>query len=189
MEPVRGGKLTHFAPAVEEKMKSLRPEDSIASWGFRWLQTVPQPTMVLSGMSNLAQMQDNIKNFSTEKPLNAEETDLLYDVADKLASLIPCTGCRYCCPGCPMELDIPNLMNLSNDLTVDYNINVVARYGALGEGKQAKDCIGCGQCMEACPQKINVPEMMRDLDERMSKLATWEQICKERQDAQDALKK
>ena len=189
MEPVRGGKLAHFSPAVEEKMKALRPEDSIASWGFRWLQTVPQPTMVLSGMSNLAQMQDNIKNFSTVKPLNEEELSLLCGVADGLAKLIPCTGCRYCCPGCPMELDIPTIMNLSNDLTVDYNLNIVARYGALGEGKQARDCIGCGQCMEACPQKINVPEMMRDLDERMSKLQTWEQICKDRQDAQDALKK
>ena len=189
MEPVRGGKLAHFAPAVEEKMKAIRPEDSIASWGFRWLQTVPQPTMVLSGMSNLAQMQDNIKNFSTVKPLNEEELSLLCGVADGLAKLIPCTGCRYCCPGCPMELDIPTIMNLSNDLTVDYNLNIVARYGALGEGKQARDCIGCGQCMEACPQKINVPEMMRDLDERMSKLQTWEQICKDRQDAQDALKK
>ena len=139
--------------------------------------------MILSGMSNLAQMEDNLKTFSEHKPLNEEELALLSEIADRLSRQIPCTGCRYCCAGCPKELDIPMLMSLANDMAVAQSFNLVARYAALGPGKQAGACIGCGQCSRACPQKIDVPEQMRRLDALMASQKSWEEICRERAEA------
>ena len=189
MEPVRGGKLASFSEEITAKLRALRPDESTPAWAFRWLRTVPQPTMILSGMSNLAQMQDNLKTFSAHKPLNEEELALLGDIAAQIARLIPCTGCRYCCAGCPMELDIPTMMSMANDMAVSPSFNTVARYSALGEGKRADSCIGCGQCMAACPQKINVPEEMQKLDALMAGQKTWEEICRERAAAAEAMKK
>ena len=189
MEPVRGGKLAHFDPAIEAQMHALRPEESIPAWAFRWLRTVPQPTMILSGMSNLEQMQDNLRTFEEHKPLNEEELALLGRVAAQIAQLIPCTGCRYCCAGCPMGLDIPTMLSMANDMAVTASFNTVARYSALGEGKRADACIACGQCMAACPQKINVPEELKKLDVLMSSQKTWEEICQERAAAAAAMKK
>ena len=189
MEPVRGGKLAHFDPAIEAQMHALRPEESIPAWAFRWLRTVPQPTMILSGMSNLEQMQDNLRTFEEHKPLNEEELALLGRVAAQIAQLIPCTGCRYCCAGCPMGLDIPTMLSMANDMAVTASFNTVARYSALGEGKRADACIACGQCMAACPQKINVPEELKKLDALMSSQKTWEEICQERAAAAAAMKK
>ena len=189
MEPVRGGRLAHFDEAMEAKMRALRPDESIPAWAFRWLQTAAQPTVVLSGMSNLAQMQDNIRTFSDEKPLNAEELALIDEVRESLARQIPCTGCRYCCEGCPMELNIPGLLALANEAAIGSSVTTVARYGALGAGKQASDCIGCGQCVQVCPQNIDVPAELESFAALMAKQKTWEEICKERAEAAAALKK
>ena len=180
MEPVRGGKLSSFDDAVEEKMRSMRPDESLAAWAFRWLQTIPKPTMILSGMSNLAQMQDNLKTFSAEKPLNAEELAVLADIAKGMQGSIPCTGCRYCCKGCPMGLNIPMIMNIANEMQLYTSMNLLMRYSALGDGKRAGDCIGCGQCQEACPQKINVPAEMEKLAEQVARQKSWEEVCRER---------
>ncbi|MCR5089025.1 MAG: aldo/keto reductase [Oscillospiraceae bacterium] len=180
MEPVRGGKLAKFSPETEARMKALRPEESIAAWAFRWLMTLPQPTMVLSGMSDLDQMKDNLRTFSEEKPLSAEEIDLLGEVAAGLAELVPCTGCRYCCAGCPVGLDIPVLMSFANEVKMGSNLNTVMRYSSLGKEKQAAACVGCGQCVRACPQNIRVPEEMRRLDEILSRQKSWDEICRER---------
>ena len=188
MEPVRGGKLARFAPEIEERMRALRPAESTPAWAFRWLQTVPRPTMILSGMSNLEQMEDNLRTFSEEKPLNDEELALLDEAAASLARMIPCTACRYCCAGCPMELDIPGLLAISNDMALARSFNVVARYTILGEEKQASACIGCGQCETVCPQKIAVPEEMRRLAELMAGQKTWEEICAERAAIAEAAK-
>ncbi|MCR5575528.1 MAG: aldo/keto reductase [Oscillospiraceae bacterium] len=189
MEPVRGGRLAHFDEATEAKLRAARPDESIPAWAFRWLRTVPKPTMILSGMSNLAQMQDNLKTFSEDRPLSGEELALLDEVAASLARLIPCTGCRYCCAGCPKHLDIPTMLAMANDMAVSASFNTVARYTALGEGKHAGDCISCGQCVRACPQKIDVPAELRRLDECMRGQKTWEEICAERAAAAEALKK
>ena len=115
MEPVRGGKLASLGEEAEAEMRTLRPEESTAAWAFRWLQTIPQPTVVLSGMSNQVQMEDNIRTFSTEAPLNSEELALLGKIAKSMMGSIPCTACRYCCAGCPIGIDIPNLLNMSNE--------------------------------------------------------------------------
>ena len=183
MEPVRGGKLAAFDAETEARLRALRPEESIPAWAFRWLRTLPKPTMILSGMSSLEQMEDNLKTFSEHKPLNEEELALLAEIADRLSRQIPCTGCRYCCAGCPKELDIPMLMSTANDMAVAQSFNLVARYAALGPEKQAGACIGCGQCSRACPQKIDVPEQMRRLDALMASQKSWEEICRERAEA------
>ena len=187
MEPARGGKLAHFDAVTEEKMRSLRPGESIASWAFRWLQTVPKPMMVLSGMSNLEQMEDNIRTFSSEKPLNPEELAVLEGIAGTLSGTIPCTACRYCCAGCPVGLDIPMLMNLANEMDVGGTvINTLMRYSSLGDGKRADACIGCGQCRKACPQMIDVPAQMTRLADMVAKQKSWEEICRERAAAAEA---
>ena len=183
MEPVRGGKLAAFDEETEARLRALRPEESIPAWAFRWLRTLPKPTMILSGMSSLEQMEDNLKTFSEHKPLNEAELALLSEIADRLSRQIPCTGCRYCCAGCPKELDIPMLMSMANDMAVAQSFNLVARYAALGPEKQAGACIGCGQCSRACPQKIDVPEQMRRLDALMASQKSWEEICRERAEA------
>ena len=183
MEPVRGGRLASFDAETEANLRALRPEESIPAWAFRWLQTVPKPTMVLSGMSNLQQMEDNIKTFSEERPLNEQELELVREVSNGIARLIPCTGCRYCCAGCPKGIDIPKLLSMANDLTVYRSFNVVMRYSAIEENKRADACIGCGQCSRACPQKINVPEELAKLADVIKEQKSWEEICRERAEA------
>lgn len=189
MEPVRGGKLAAFDEETEASLRALRPDESIPAWAFRWLRTVPRPTMILSGMSNLAQMRDNLKTFSEHKPLSAEELKIIEELGVRISRQIPCTGCRYCCAGCPMELDIPMLMGMANDMAFAQSFNTVSRYAALDDSRKAGACIGCGQCSAACPQKIDVPEQMRRLAEVMANHKSWEEICRERAEAAEAARK
>ena len=163
MEPVRGGRLASFDAETEANLRALRPEESIPAWAFRWLQTVPKPTMVLSGMSNLQQMEDNIKTFSEEKPLNEQELELIREVSNGIARLIPCTGCRYCCAGCPKGIDIPKLLSMANDLTVYRSFNVVMRYSAIEENKRA--------------------DALAKLADVIKEQKSWEEICRERAEA------
>ncbi len=189
MEPVRGGKLASFGDDIEVEMRTLRPDESTAAWAFRWLQTVPKPTMVLSGMSNLAQMEDNIKTFSSEKPLGKQELAILESIAKSMSGTIPCTACRYCCAGCPVGLNIPMILSISNEMQVGKSMNLLMRYSGLGDGKRASDCIVCGQCREACPQKIDVPAEMAKLVELVAGQKSWEEICRERAEAAKAMGK
>ena len=186
MEPVRGGKLASFAEETEAEMHALRPDESCAAWAFRWLQSVPKPTVILSGMSNLQQMEDNIRTFSEEKPLNAAELAVLEKISADMQGKIPCTGCRYCCAGCPVGLNIPMILSMANEMQLYSSMNLMMRYSALGDGKRAADCIACGQCREACPQKIDVPAEMAKFAERISTQKTWEEVCRER--AEEAAK-
>lgn len=116
MEPVRGGRLANLNDVDEVRLKRRRPEESIASWGFRFLQNLPNVAVVLSGMSNIEQMQDNVKTFSEGNPLSEDEVKLLLDIAEGMKNSIPCTACRYCCDGCPQELDIPSLLAAYNEV-------------------------------------------------------------------------
>lgn len=183
MEPVRGGRLAKLSDTEEAKLKALRPEDSIASWGFRFLQGLPNVKMVLSGMSNMAQMVDNVKTFSEDKPLTAEETALLLDIAEGMKDSIPCTACRYCCDGCPAGLDIPGLISTYNEIRFSPAVNVAMRIEFMPEDKKPTACINCGQCTQMCPQNIDVPGALKDFAEKLSKLPSWAEICRQREAA------
>ncbi len=117
MEPVRGGRLTHLPGSAENALKKLRPDEKIPAWAFRFLQAVPGVTMVLSGMSNMEQLQENIATFTTEQPLNEKEFETIVSIADDMVKggVLPCTACHYCTSHCPMHLDIPRLLALYNE--------------------------------------------------------------------------
>ena len=180
MEPLLGGRLANVPVHISDRLKERAPQNSVASWAFRFAGTHPGVLCVLSGMTYFDQVEDNVKTFSTEKPLNEEEIKLLYVTAEKFAALVPCTGCRYCCDGCPMGLEIPSLITLHNDLLMGYNINIPIRYGSFEEGKRADNCIGCGQCTAACPQSIDVPSVLADFAQKMSQYEDWDSICRTR---------
>jgi predicted aldo/keto reductase-like oxidoreductase len=112
MEPVRGGKLASLNDRANAMLKQARPHDSIASWAFRFLQSLPNVQVVLSGMTTMEQLKDNIATFSRLDPTTAAERELLRQVVATMASMVPCTACRYCCDGCPQNLDIPKLISL-----------------------------------------------------------------------------
>ncbi|MBQ9606567.1 MAG: aldo/keto reductase, partial [Lachnospiraceae bacterium] len=117
MEPLRGGRLAKLEASMEDELKALRPDESIPAWAFRFLQSVPGVTMVLSGMSDEAQLEANLKIFEEEKPLNDNEMDALMKIVDKMQERksIPCTACHYCVSHCPQGLDIPRLIELYNE--------------------------------------------------------------------------
>lgn len=183
MEPVRGGKLAHLTESGEAQLKALRPDESIAAWGFRFLQGLPNVTMTLSGMSNMEQMEDNVETFSTDKPLSEEEQQLLLSIAEGMKNSIPCTACRYCCDGCPMGLNIPDLLSACNEMRVAPAVNVAMRIEALPEDKRPSACIGCGKCEKICPQGIHVPEAMQELSGIIAKLPSWAELCRQRDEA------
>jgi len=183
MEPVRGGKLAALDVSFESQMKALRPDESIASWSFRFLQDLPNIHMILSGMSNMEQMIDNVNTFSAYKPLSDEERALLFAVAKDLSNIVPCTACRYCCDGCPQGIDIPFLLNIYNDLRIAPSITVTMRVEFLEEAQKPSACISCGKCSKACPQNIDVPTIFKDMTEKLATLPTWTEICRQREEA------
>ncbi|MBR6165185.1 MAG: aldo/keto reductase [Clostridia bacterium] len=188
MEPLRGGKLAKLSDEDEHRMKALRPEESIASWSFRWLQSLPIVKMVLSGMSDYAQMADNVRTFTEEIPQTAEEAALLAEIAEGLKNALPCTRCRYCCEGCPMQLDIPMLIHAYNDLKYDKRMTVPMQMDALPEDKRPSACIGCGACAAICPQKIDIPAAMAGLAEKLAAMPSWAEQCRQREEAARKLK-
>ena len=183
MEPARGGKLAKLSDADEAKLHSLRPEESTAAWGFRFLQGLPNVQMVLSGMSDMAQMADNVKTFSARSPLSETETALLLDIAEGMKDSLPCTACRYCCDGCPMGLDIPGLISIYNEVRFSAALNPAMRVEGLPEDKRPSACIGCGKCAQICPQNIDIPGAMRDFTQRLRQLPSWAEVCRQREEA------
>ena len=178
MEPVRGGKLANF---TDERLTDLRPDASTASWGFRFLQGLSNVKMILSGMSNETQMHDNVHTFTDTLPLSNDEIGVLLDIAEKMKNAIPCTGCRYCCDGCPMGLDIPSMMSICSDIRFAPVVNSVMMLQSAPEDKRPSACVACGQCAKVCPQGIDIPAVMAELTERMAKIPQWSDICAERE--------
>lgn len=182
MEPVRGGKLASLDADNEAKLKSLRPDESIPAWGFRFLQGLPNVKMVLSGMSNMEQMVDNVKTFTEEKPLSVQETDLILEIAEGMKNSIPCTACKYCTSGCPMVLDIPGLIATYNEIRFAPVVNSVMHLQAMSADKQPSACIACGKCSQICPQGIDIPQVMKDFAEALDKIPKWADICRQREE-------
>ena len=171
MEPLRGGKLANIAEADKAELMALRPEETVPAWGFRFLQSLPQVTMVLSGMSNFTQLKENIETFSADKPLNETEMSGLLHVADNMMKriVLPCTACRYCTEKCPQGLNIPALLEIYNEYCFTGGGFLPAmQLSVFPEDKQPKACIGCRSCEAVCPQQIKISEAMKDFAEKMN---------------------
>ncbi|MBO4314493.1 MAG: aldo/keto reductase [Prevotella sp.] len=177
MEPLLGGRLANVPDEFAKELKAQRPNDSIASWAFRWVGTLPNILTTLSGMSNMDHLIDNVKTFSPLDPCTERENALLAQVADGMRGYptIPCTACAYCMP-CPYGVDIPGnfayynkavndkLLPLPDKDSADYD----KRIGEFKKGyKKAIDkkawadkCMDCEVCLKKCPQQIRIPNQM-----------------------------
>ncbi len=173
MEPVRGGKLAQIDEADMAKLKALRPEADAPEWCFRFVQSVPEVVVTLSGMSNFEQLKANIATFSEDKPLSGEERAALLGVADDMVArtAVPCTACHYCTSHCPQELDIPKLLEMYNEACVTGGAGgfIPSMYvSTLPEDKRPSACIGCGSCAAVCPQGIDIPGALADFASRLA---------------------
>ncbi|MCM1246777.1 MAG: aldo/keto reductase [Roseburia sp.] len=170
MEPVRGGKLAKLPENAEKILKELRPEENIPAWAFRFLQSIPEVTMILSGMSDFQQLKENIKTFEAEKSLSETEMKALLEVADgMLDGALPCTSCHYCVSHCPKGLDIPRLLELYNEHSfTGGGFLAPMALMAIPKEKHPTACIGCRSCEAVCPQQIKISEAMGDFAAKLN---------------------
>lgn len=164
MEPVRGGRLAQLSKEAESMLRAAHPDWSIASWALRWVRRLPQVQVILSGMSTLEQIQDNVATFEADEPLTDADAELLMRAcaAFKKEVSVPCTACRYCCDGCPAQINIPAFLAVYNSYKTDgpWALNQLEQVESAGK---PADCISCGACTEHCPQSIPVPDIMAEL--------------------------
>ncbi len=166
MEPVKGGVLANPPEAVREAFRSAGKSASYASWAIRYAASLDGIITVLSGMSDMEQMQDNLSYMKDFRPLDAGEQEVVRRAQEAIDGIpsIPCTACRYCTAGCPKKIPIPDIFAARNKQLV---------WGQMERGKTdyeqavqnagaASDCIACGQCERACPQQIPVTEWLRE---------------------------
>ena len=171
MEPLRGGRLAVLAEKDEAALKELRLDEKIPAWAFRFLQSVPSVTMVLSGMSSMEQLQENIRTYSEDKPLNEKEMETLLAIAGGMLEkkILPCTSCHYCVSHCPQELDIPELLALYNEhCFTEGGFIAPMALSSYPKEKLPSACIGCGSCQAVCPQQIDIPEAMSDFAQKLN---------------------
>ena len=171
MEPLRGGRLASLEEQYTEELRALRPDENTPAWAFRFLQTIPEVTMVLSGMSSMEQLQDNIHTFETDRPLDQKEMDTLLGIADKMLQkkTLPCTACHYCVSHCTQQLDIPFLLSLYNEhCFTEGGFIAPMALSSLPEDKKPSACVGCRSCEEVCPQQIKISEAMADFAAKLA---------------------
>lgn len=172
MEPVKGGSLAKFADDINQKFNDLNPDASVASYALRFVGSLPNVKVILSGMTTMDQLEDNLATFKAFKPLDQKEQDTITEVVNMINSRVKngCTGCRYCMP-CPAGVDIPGCFSAWNTYHMYQNYKVAAYKWEteLGEEHQAKNCIKCGKCEKACPQKIAIREDLAKAQEDLDK--------------------
>lgn len=170
MEPVRGGKLASLPSQYTDRLRAFRPNETAAAWAFRFLQSVPEVKVTLSGMSNFEQLRENIATYEEAKPLNKQEMDTILAVADDMlqGNTVPCTACHYCVSHCPQGLDIPRLLELYNEhrFTGGGFIAPMA-LSSFPSDKHPSACIGCRSCEAVCPQQIKISEAMADFNSKL----------------------
>ncbi len=166
MEPVKGGSLSVLPPQAAAPLKAVRPDMSEASWGIRFAASLEGLVTVLSGMSTLEQVEDNIRFMREFEPLRDDERAALAETVSYLKSLptVPCTGCGYCTKGCPQKVNIPGIFESFNLYKVYGNAATAKNtYGfATHTGVKAQDCIGCAQCESVCPQGISIIDELKN---------------------------
>ncbi len=172
MEPVKGGKLADPPQQVKDILHQANPDASYASWAIRFTASLPNVMVVLSGMSDMEQMEDNLSFMRQMQPLNDEEQKVLESARQALSQFdgIACTSCHYCTPGCPMDIHIPEIFSV---------MNVYKMYDTLDEarneykwrpgGEKASACIQCGQCEDACPQHLPIISLLEEVVETLEK--------------------
>ncbi|MBR0202316.1 MAG: aldo/keto reductase [Bacteroidaceae bacterium] len=177
MEPIRGGGLANVADEIKEQLRAVRPDDSPATWGFRWVGSFPNILTTLSGMNRMEHLEENVRTFSPLQPCTEAENELLARIADQMAGFptIGCTTCEYCMP-CPYGVDIPGnfafynkavtdkMLPLPEPTAKDYaekqDAFIKAYRAAIPAEKRATTCVDCGQCISKCPQQIRIPNQM-----------------------------
>lgn len=166
MEPVKGGTLVSLRPEVEEILSKADRDASIASWAIRYAASLDGLVTVLSGMSTMEQMEDNISYMTDFRPLCEQEHGVIDKVVEALQAVdsIGCTGCRYCTDDCPQSINIPAIFDQVNDYSVYKDlVYTKRRYGnTVAEGGKASDCIECGLCENHCPQKLKITQLLKN---------------------------
>ena len=169
MEPVKGGALATLPEDCAELLKSIRPDMSVASWAVRYCASLDNIITVLSGMSNIEQMKDNLSYMQDLEKLNDTERKALDEVTKKLDKIpqIPCTSCKYCIKGCPQEIPINGILRALNFYDKYNNLDSAKwQYkDAVEDGAGAETCIGCGQCETVCPQHIDIIDHLQRAEE------------------------
>ena len=171
MEPLRGGKLAELSVEAEKELSELRPDENIPAWAFRFLQTIPNVKMILSGMSNFTQLKENVATFEEDKPLSEEELKVILKIADgMMGRMLPCPACRYCITHCPKALAIPRLLGIYNNNQFSGVENIQpAVLKNVEKEKWPSKCIACRSCEKVCPQGIKISEAMADFTEKLEK--------------------
>ena len=165
MEPVKGGRLANPPKEVQKLFREYHPDMSCASWTIRFVASLDGIITVLSGMSNVAQMKDNLSYMKNFQPLNDEEQKIIQQAQQILgrSAAIPCTSCHYCADGCPKGIQIPDIFAAMNKQLANGQAQeaMEAYAAATAEGRMASDCICCSQCERACPQHLPITENLK----------------------------
>lgn len=186
MEPLLGGRLSNLHDHVVARLKQQEPERSVASWAFRFAGTFPGVMTVLSGMTYMEHLEDNLRSYAPFKPLTDEEVNFLYATADMMMQYptIPCNDCKYCMP-CPYGIDIPSILLHYNKCVNEGNVPdssdgeqyrkarrafLVGYDRSVPKLRQASHCIGCNQCAPHCPQSIDIPAELHRIDSFVDEL-------------------
>ena len=173
MEPVRGGAFAELGKESDELLKAARPNDSIASWAMRYCGSLPNVHVILSGMTEMYQVEDNVKTFENFEPFTQKDYELIEEVLKirERTRTIPCTSCRYCVEYCPQGINIPEMFSIYNRYMItgsSYALN--EDINSTDPKNLPKNCIGCGACAEHCPQKIEIPSRMQEIDQAIKTL-------------------
>ena len=170
MEPVKGGSLATISDDITAKFKAAHPDWSVASWAMRWVASLNNCKIILSGMTEEDQVADNLATFSHLEPLGERELAVIEDVraALKQRVFVGCTGCKYCMP-CPFGVDIPRNFKLMNDYEMYSNERALkSGWNFIDEGARATACKKCGKCERACPQRLPIRQKLAEIAERMN---------------------
>jgi len=165
MEPVKGGSLAHVPETIARLFKEYNPDASPASWAIRYCASLPGVLTVLSGMSNMEQLEDNISYMEDFQPLTDEEQRILSQATEVIRDsiAIPCTACHYCSEGCPQQIAIPEYFSLYNNVQQfpDQKSNSTLYYNLVAKNHgKASECVACGQCESQCPQHIDIIDQL-----------------------------
>ncbi|MDF2699931.1 MAG: putative oxidoreductase [Haloplasmataceae bacterium] len=166
MEPLKGGNLVTLAEDIMNHYQKVNPNDSAAKWAFRWVHSLPNVKLILSGMSSLEQVEDNCAIFDDITPLNELELKIVDEVRVMINNRVKvaCTGCRYCLP-CPVGIEISKNFSIYNNSYM-YNNKGSGKWqynSNLKIEQRSYNCIECGQCLDQCPQKLPIPQLLKEV--------------------------